>query len=299
MPEPISIGAIAYFDFLKQKLNGEVGKLQSDGWLVSLDESRVGDIHFMDCTLEDADRSFYPSQNLEYNLRRQVAAVVSDVIVNRWEEVLLQEMIMAEYYYFTEEERKTILNYAARNLDKALGGAENAGDNKLNRQVKILQKLLDYLTMHNQLVVDGFIRFRLKDYMGELEESVERAVDDFIMEREYNEFINLLRYFVEIQEPRVDVVHITCSSEGFFNLWNKEKKLIENNGLEAFMEDEAFKDINYEDMLVSALITLAPGQLVLHFPRDGRYHNTIDTLRNVFTDKVTLCPGCDWCGHVH
>lgn len=299
MPEPISIGAIAYFDVLKQKLNGEVGKLLSDGWQVSLDESRVGDIQFMDCTLEDSARFFYPSGAMEHNLRRQVAAAVSDVIVNRWEQDLLQEMIMAEYYYFSEEERSTILEYAARNLNKALGGTEDEGVSKQNRQVKILHKLLDYLAVHNQLVVDGFIRFRLKEYVGELEESVERAVDDFIMDREYKEFVNLLRYFVEIQEPRVDVVHVTCSPEGFFNLWNKEKKLIENNGLEAFMEDEAFQDINYEDMLVSALITLAPGQLVLHFPKDGRFHNTIDTLRNVFTDKVTLCPGCDWCGVLH
>ncbi|HEX3031687.1 MAG TPA: putative sporulation protein YtxC [Bacillota bacterium] len=299
MPEPISIGAIAYFDMLRQKLNGEVGKLQSDGWQVSLAESQVGDIRFVDCTLEDPARYLYPSEILEYDLRRQVATVVSDLIVNRWEQDLLQEIIMGEYYYFGEEERRVILDYACRHLNQTLSGLEDQATSRLTRQVIIIHKLLDYLAVHSQLVVDGFIRFRLKEYVSQLEECVERAVDDFIMEREYREFVNLLKYFVEIQEPRIDEVHVTCSPEGRFNLWNKEKKIIENNGLEAFAEDEAFQDINYEDLLVSALITLAPGQIVLHLPRDGRFHNTINTLNNVFTERVTLCPGCEWCGVVH
>ena len=56
--------------------------------------------------------------------------------------------------------------------------------------------------------MEGFIRFRLKDYIEELKYIIDGSVDELLIDREYNEFIKLLRYFVEIQEPKVEEVHV-------------------------------------------------------------------------------------------
>lgn len=295
MIEPISIGATAHFDFLKAKLDWELRNLQTDGLQVSINETSVGEINFVGCNIADYGSWSYSEDDISNIVRHHVANVVSDVIVNEWEEDLLEEIIRENYYYFNEDERKVIFDYASRNLNHGMDTPEEALVYKINRKSKILQKLLDYLAANNQLVVDGFIKFRLKEYLSELEESVERAVDDFIMDREYKEFIRLLKYFVDIQEPRIELVHVTITPSGNFRLRDKDRQVIESNYLDGMLIDQAGSEINYEDLLVSVLITLAPREVVLHIKDDGQYDNTVTTLKNVFASRVRLCKGCDLC----
>jgi hypothetical protein len=51
-------------------------------------------------------------------------------------------------------------------------------------------------------------------------------------------------------------------------------------------------DVNYDDLLISALITIAPARIVLHF-QDER--NVIGTIQDVFIERVALCQGCSLC----
>lgn len=292
--EPISIGALAHFDFLKAKLDWELGSLETDGLRVIIDETTVGDINFIGCNVADYGNWQYSEADITKIFRHHVANVVSDVIINQWEEELVQDIIRENYYYFTNDERKVIFENATRKLGGALESGEGALQ-KTGRKSKILQKLLDYLYANNQLVIDGFIKFRLKEYLGELAESVEKAVDDFVMEREYQEFIKLLKYFVDIQEPRIELVHITVNEEGAFRLKDKDYQAIEHEYLDGVADGQPDSEINHEDLLVSALITLAPKALVLHFDRQNQYAGTIRTLENVFVDRVTICPGCELC----
>lgn len=295
MFEPISIGATAHFDFLKAKLDWELGNLQTDGLQVTIDETSVGDINFIGCNVDDYGSWNYSEEDITNIFRHHVANVVSDVIISEWEEDLLEEIIQENYYYFNEDERKIIFDYASRNLNHGLETPGEALVYTINRKSKILQKLLEYLSVNNQLVVDGFIKFRLKEYISELEESVERAVDDFIMDREYKEFIRLLKYFVDIQEPRVELIHVTMAPSGAFQLRDKDRQVIESDYLDGMLIDQAGSEINYEDLLVSALITLAPKEVVLHIKDDGQYDNTVTTLKNVFANRVQICIGCDLC----
>ena len=64
--------------------------------------------------------------------------------------------------------------------------------------------LTSYLIFNDNLNLEGFVRFRTKDYWDFLCETVDSAADAYLINREYQEFIRLLRYFVELQEPKVD-----------------------------------------------------------------------------------------------
>ncbi|MFZ3171689.1 MAG: putative sporulation protein YtxC [Carboxydocellales bacterium] len=295
MLEPISIGSTAHFDFLKAKLDWELRNLQTDGLQVTIDESSVGEINFIGCNIDDYGSWNYSEEDISKIFRHHLANVISDVIISEWEEDLLDEIIRENYYYFNEDERKIIFEHAFQSLNHSLDTPGDGLVYSINRKSKILQKLLDYLAANNQLVVDGFIKFRLKEYLNELEESVERAVDDFIMDREYKEFIRLLKYFVDIQEPRIELVHVTLAPSGAFRLRDKDRQVIESDYLDGILLDQADTEINYEDLLVSALITLAPKEVVLHIKNEGQYDNTVTTLKNVFTNRVMVCRGCDLC----
>jgi putative sporulation protein YtxC len=227
--------------------------------------------------------------------RRYVAHALSDVIMGQWEKLLLNDIIRENYYYFNEEERKTIYQYASGYINQDSGSDLGATHYRAVRRNKILQKIMEFLRSNNDIVIDGFIRFRLKEYVGELHEAADRAVDDFLMEREYKEFVQLLKYFVEIQDPRVDVVHVLLKPNGVFKLFDGQYRVLNSEYLEGFMMDLVDSEINYEDMLISTLITVAPQEIVFHPGKGEAPRNTIETIKNVFSNRVKLCGGCELC----
>ena len=45
------------------------------------------------------------------------------------------------------------------------------------------------------------------------------------MDREYREFIRLLRYFVEIQEPKIDTVHVIVNYDNSISLDGSKREI--------------------------------------------------------------------------
>jgi len=295
LTEVISIGAQTHVDALMAKLVSEFRLLQAEGIKIDLEETKTGNYTFVGCNIADYGQCDYTPEDTQSIFKHYVANIVADAIINYYERDLIKEIIQENYYYFNEDERNTINNYAAKY-------ANSEGDDygeymvyRISRKSKILQRVLEYLNHNNELVIEGFIKFRLKEYLQELQESVDRAVDDFMMEREYKEFIRLLKYFVEIQEPRVDKVHVSLNNAGMFKLLDGNNNPINNDYLEGFTVDLAENEINYEDLLISALITIAPKEIVLHFREAGKFSSVVSTIKSVFGVRATSCTGCELC----
>ncbi|MFP4016376.1 MAG: sporulation protein YtxC, partial [Halanaerobiales bacterium] len=53
------------------------------------------------------------------------------------------------------------------------------------------------------------------------------------------------------------------------------------------MED----DVEYEDLLISALINISPAQIILHFEQQ----KVINTLKRIFDERIIICKGCQLC----
>jgi len=291
----ISIGTESCLEPLRERLSIEMLSLREEGLDVRVDEESRGRLTFFGCNLAEGDATTEAGRNLGSLLRHIVAGALSDVIVDNWEQRLLRKFIRSSYYYFNSEEQDTILSYAGRNLNS--GGTEPAAAQTLARKRQVLHRLLDYLDGVDELVLEGFVTFRLKDYVEELEDAVDRAVDDFLMEKEYMEFIRLLRYFVEAQEPRVDEVHVVVYPGGGFKLLDETGQPIHNEYLEEFVVEMLDSEVNYEDLLISSLITIAPSRVSLHLPVMTGRDEAVETVRSVFGDRVTLCRGCETCLH--
>ncbi|WP_084171072.1 putative sporulation protein YtxC [Desulfofalx alkaliphila] len=289
----ISIGASKHVDLLKANLRRQFCILEDEGIKVEVSELPAGKYTFLSCNL--GNKCCPPSNGeKEYKLfQNYVASVVSDVILNKWESVLLNDLIRENYYYFNEEEKQRIFQHTVEKLRMKNGEMGYRVHNQ--RRNQIYQRLNEYLSNHDHLVVDGFIRFRLKEYISELKDAIDNAVDDFLIEREYGEFIQLLRYFVEIQEPRIDQVHIIVKDNGYFGLYDKNKKRLNHEEIDDFVLNMIESDINYEDLLLSALISIAPREIVFHYKEKSYPKNTLKMVQDVFVGRVQLCNSCDWC----
>ena len=289
----ISIGTETCLEPLRERLSAEIRSLREEGLDIQVEEESRGHLTFFDCNLPDAPAAGEDGKGLDVLLRHTVAGALSDVIIDNWEQRLLHKLIHASYYYFNKEEQDTILNYAGRNLNS--GEGDRSAEQTVSRKRAILHRVLEYLDSGRELVLEGFVTFRLKDYVEELEDAVDRAVDDFLMEKEYTEFIRLLRYFVEAQEPRIDEVHVVVFPGGGFKLQDSTGQTIHNEYLEEFVVEMVDSAVNYEDLLISSLITIAPARVRLHVPELTGRDEAVETVRSVFGERVTLCRGCDTC----
>ena len=286
----ISIGTARHTGLIKACLGREMKIMEKEGLKIRLRECSSGKYTFFSCqVLPDGQKS---GEELERILRCRMARVLSDLILNHWQGLLLKDMIRENYYYFDEEEKKSILRYAKNRLGG--GGRSSCAARYPALRQKIMGKLLDFLSHHNQLVVEGFIRFRLKEYVEVLEEAVERAVDDFLLEKEYREFIRLLRYFVEIQEPRVNLVHLLREGSGAFRLYDESRRPIRLDCFEGLLYNLSAEELNYDDVLISALITLAPRQITVHRLAHDK-STLVQTVRQVFGERVRECLDCPLC----
>lgn len=221
----------------------------------------------------------------EQRLKSHLAHAVASLLTDQWEEQLINKIINDNYYFFQQGEGENVKQRARQILAAAAA----------DRRSKVLGSLLTYLQENSYLNLDGFINFRLSDYLGQLEEAVDRAVDEYLVDKEYEEFMRLLRYFVANQEPRVEGVQVFLSSPGVFQVYDSEDAVLTNVRQGGFRVELRQAEVNYEDVLISALITIAPRNILLHVGGSSELETTVNTLKKVFAEKLELCPGCPKC----
>lgn len=257
---------------------------------MAVDESSKGSYTFLGCNIAEGELSFRNYERVKNTLKNFVAQMLAEHIVSREEKALIRKIVNHNYYYFSEQERTAIYDNALKLLD-----GDGVGDfGYIDRRNRILVKLQEYFDIHHELVLDGFLSFRLKDYRDRLTEIVDKAVDEYMMDMEYKEFIRVLRYFVDVQEAQVDEVHIVLGDGDTFKIRDSRGRNIHNQYLETLMIRS--EEINYEDLLISALITIAPQTVMLHFASDsGKAHTVVETIQNVFAGRVAVCRGCTLC----
>lgn len=246
-----------------------------------------GDLLLITCRFRfDGGRA---GAELQALCRRELARLLSELIVERAEPELLRRIVRRHYGYLEEGLREQVVRTARQFLDRAEENPSGSG-----RKARVYARLLEHLEQSDAVHIDGFIRFRLKDYVEELEDAVDRAVDQYLMDREYGEFIRLLRYFVELQEPRPETVHVVCRPEGGFELFHADGGPIEL-GTAPEVTVATGTEVDLDDVLLSALVSLAPRRVVVHEGAGRLATDTGDALRRVFEGALHTCRGCRIC----
>lgn len=242
--------------------------------------------------LESKDYTLFKielDQYKNFNIMESIANIIADIVIENLEKKFIDSIIKHKYREFSIDEQDIIQKMTVEHLNELLTPDKNLGE--ILRREEIVRQVIYYFNQNQNLNIEGFVRFRLKDYIDELKLAVEMSVDDFIIEKEYNEFIDLLRYFVELQEPRIDLANVIKKENGSFQLLDKIDNVINNEYLEGYLAEMFEEEVEYEDLLVSALINIAPLKIILHF----QDNNTEETVRKIFAEKVEICYGCHLC----
>lgn len=226
---------------------------------------------------------------------RLAADAVACHVLEEEEGGLLTRLIRKEYD--DEDDCAKIMTYCRQMLTGLECDMPPESEPWQRRKAKVADAVLDYLRENTELHLDGFIRFRLRAYAEELQDIVEYAVDEFVMDRQHQEFISLLQYFVYIQEAKIPFVHLLHKGGSEFSLLNDRMELVETDDSDAVVTVETLeKDMNFEDMIVSTLITVSPQKIYIHTREPET--QVIKTIGQIFENRVELCDYCRLCVHL-
>ncbi|VYU09013.1 putative sporulation protein YtxC [Clostridium tertium] len=165
----------------------------------------------------------------------------------------------------------------------------------MNRINNITEKIKECLEENDEINVNGFIRFRMKELRTDIEEIIDKVIEGYMVEKEYKEFIKLLKYFVDIQESKIDLINIVIDNEGQYFIFDKDKKNIFKEFMKELIECKIDNDAKIEDIIISGLITNAPKKLIIHGKNNCANKEFMETIESVFENKVIFCNGCTIC----
>jgi len=203
--------------------------------------------------------------------------IIENTIVKFYEPKIIKNLLSRDYFYFGTSEKNSIFDEYSALL-------------KSCKNREITEKIKEYIIENKSLILDGFVRFRLKDYISFLSELLENAVSKFVLDKEYFEFVSLLKAYVDSKIPtpiKINLIYV-----------NQESLLIDNNGNIIEYEDfnsEYLSDITFSenDYALNTLIGKLPQEISVHLisPKD----EFINTLELIFGKKLKICTGCEIC----
>ncbi len=221
----------------------------------------------------------------EVSLFNNLAKLIQNIINKLYMKEIIEDKVSAILQDFVQSDIDEVGNTV---YDLLLD--ENYFEDDKSR---IEKEIKDYLLENNTLILDGYIRFRSRSFEDLVDKIIEKVILDIQMESEYEDFIEMLQYYLETQLPKVDTVNVIIRNNEFYLLDNKQRP-IESTSIKSIIEEYEINDISKADVLVSTLIVLAPNKVVIHIKNDNE-KELMQILKKIFTKRLTFCYSCEIC----
>jgi putative sporulation protein YtxC len=223
----------------------------------------------------------------------RVGRILAEYTLLDQEPELLRHVFLYRFGLKDSLETELLITEAVSIMDGVNEACEfGKGSGRERRLQKLAAHFSLYLENHERLHLDGFLRFRLTDYRVEVQEAAETAIEDRLMEKQYQEFMTLLKSMVDWQETRTSTVHVLHSGGNEFRLLDEELRPLEQDMLEADVVEEIGVQSppgeREESMVVSRLLAASPRQLFIHTSEPEC--QVIRTIVGIFGDRAALCP---------
>jgi len=257
---------------------------------ICVEHKKSGDLLYIHCSNNKEQENDFTEchESADMRIKAHLADFVSETILHHIQVEMMEKIIQDEYFYFDKPDRNRIMQGAVSSIRKYKCGEGRLQDLKSTWHSRIHERVLEHFETNSDLFIEGFIRFRLKDLVKEVQHAIDRSVRELLIEKEYNDFIKLLRYFVEIQQPKLNEVHVFPVEDRKYTLMDDRLTIINNEFLEDMAKEMSNIEIDNDDLLISSLITIAPNKITIHDYEKIKNIELLNTINKVFRGKVTM-----------
>lgn len=216
-----------------------------------------------------------------------ISNILTKATILFYEANLITDSIYLNYFYFNKLEIKSIIE----NTQKLLKEYD-----VINTKYDLINNsIFKHLLNHHSLYFKSFIDFRLKEYKDIIDKKVDLAVNQFLIDKEYIEFVNILRLYINSESSSSNLEHLHLIYK------NKDSIIIDDNKNIVSCNDNITKskyisDITFSsnDLALNTLLNLLPNKITIHLV-NGFQDEFIETLKLIFQNKITICEDCDIC----
>lgn len=220
---------------------------------------------------------------------REVSNLLTSLIIDLYEKNIIKNLIKSEYFYFDSNEQLQISNIVFEDLyDKS-----EAIITQKNRFKIISDSFYRYLCSHHSIFLKGFATFRIKKYFDAILSQIDKSVNKFIVQKEYSEFISLLKMYVNSEVSSINVVHLIYHN--YKSILLDESKNVINIETDIF-DAKYLSDITFSsnDYALNTLLNIIPKKIYIHII-DNKIDEFINTIKLIFEDRVEFCSDCAIC----
>lgn len=248
---------------------------------IGISESMLDKTHFINIYFSNE----YMNEKTFNMFQMHIANILYKVFVENLFDNYIYEFVN-DTYFFLDDEIREIKIKCKEILQCDNLPIDDRNIYYLNEKNDILNKILECVKENNNINIDGFMTFRTKELKDKINSIIEKIVEEYMVEKEYKEFIKLLKYFVNIQESKIDEINIFILEDGSYSIIDKDNNDITQQILGEFLESELCLEVNKDDVLISGLITYCPKKIVIHNMNNCKNQEVINTIKNVFPKRV-------------
>jgi len=149
--------------------------------------------------------------------------------------------------------------------------------------------LYQYFLENNEINIEGFLNFRIEFLNRIIQKEIEKEIRKRRIEREYDNFISLLKYYVSIQKTKTSKVSVEILPENDFRILDENSVDITQNLKFEFIEDMRVNNgekIKNDDLLISILIYLSPQKIIFQNWNNLKNYEIKKTIQDVFENKI-------------
>lgn len=255
-------------------------------FITNIDESDINIEVFPPC--EGNIRIKYLTDN-EIFKKKYIDKILSNVtkLLIEYTKSESRSYLKENYFYFDEDE-----------YDEIRDTIEDEIINDLKIQLIIKNKFREVLENSKTINLNGFIKFRLKFVSLYVIQIVEKSIDNYLMRKEYLDFINIIRYISEVEDKDYDLINIMYNNNKLQAYDINMKKISYVGEMEISRELDG-KIVGYDETIINILLTVSPKKIKLHTYNaeieDIESKNTVEIIKRIFNDKVEICQGCKFC----
>jgi len=223
-----------------------------------------------------------------------LGSTICNFVFQDWLYAYMESKLAQAHHYLSTDELEYIALLTFHGLKNHEGMWAGHGMAEWNQN--IAKAFADVLRKNDKVHIDGVLRFRARNYFRSVDVALNEMVEQFLTDREYEEFVAMLRYMLDAQPASTQVLHVYCADE---RVWISDAAGQLVRDLEvtaAACHVSKGEDVNAEDLAMSILITRSPCQIIIHdFSKAAPWPSFSETLERVFVGRTARCNHCSTC----
>ncbi|KEI01652.1 putative sporulation protein YtxC [Clostridium botulinum] len=267
---------------------------EEKNFMLGISESMSSGLHFIKIFCSEIELS----SKLKNKFSLYIANIIYNIVVKEFYREEMYSYLTDSYFFLKYEEMQEVINRSIEILSNSEKITDEDTIYCMNKKNDIIDKIKECIDENDTINIRGFITFRMKELRKDFECIVSKVVEKYMAKKEYDEFIKLLKYFVDVQESKIKELNIIIQDDGSYLIQDENKKDMMEDMFKELSGINSTQDVEDDDLIISGLITYCPENIIIYNKENSKNKEMINTIEEVFKGRVKFCEESKNCNKV-